>query len=68
MNQSDLAVIVLAAGQGTRMKSAVPKVLYPLAGRPMLGHVLNAAKALKPTRILVVTSPDADEVAKLVTQ
>ena len=40
------AVVVLAAGQGTRMKSALPKVLHPIAGRSMLGHVLATAEAL----------------------
>lgn len=49
-----LAVIVLAAGQGKRMHSALPKVLHPLAGRPLLAHVLAAARALKPDQILVV--------------
>jgi len=49
-----LAVIVLAAGQGKRMHSALPKVLHRLAGRPLLAHVLDAARALKPSQILVV--------------
>jgi bifunctional UDP-N-acetylglucosamine pyrophosphorylase/glucosamine-1-phosphate N-acetyltransferase len=46
--------VVLAAGQGTRMKSATPKVLHNLAGIPILGHVLATAHALKPTRVLAV--------------
>jgi bifunctional UDP-N-acetylglucosamine pyrophosphorylase/glucosamine-1-phosphate N-acetyltransferase len=49
-----LAVIVLAAGQGKRMHSALPKVLHPLAGRPLLAHVLDAARALDPAQVLVV--------------
>ena len=49
-----LAVIVLAAGQGKRMHSALPKVLHPLAGRPLLAHVLEAARALDPAQVLVV--------------
>jgi len=49
-----LAVIVLAAGQGKRMHSGLPKVLHPLAGRPLLAHVLDAARALDPAQILVV--------------
>jgi bifunctional UDP-N-acetylglucosamine pyrophosphorylase / glucosamine-1-phosphate N-acetyltransferase len=49
-----LHVIVLAAGEGKRMKSAKPKVLMPLAGRPMLSHVLDAARALQPARIHIV--------------
>jgi bifunctional N-acetylglucosamine-1-phosphate-uridyltransferase/glucosamine-1-phosphate-acetyltransferase GlmU-like protein len=43
---SDLTVIVLAAGGGTRMKSKTMKVLHPIAGRSMIGHVLHAAAAL----------------------
>lgn len=49
-----LAVVVLAAGQGKRMHSSVPKVLHPLAGRPLLAHVLEAARALRPAQIVVV--------------
>jgi len=57
-----LAVVVLAAGQGKRMHSALPKVLHPLAGRPLLAHVLDAARALKPTQILVVHGHGGAEV------
>lgn len=49
-----LHVIILAAGEGKRMKSALPKVLLPLAGRPMLAHVLDAARMLQPAAIHVV--------------
>ncbi|HET8899334.1 MAG TPA: bifunctional UDP-N-acetylglucosamine diphosphorylase/glucosamine-1-phosphate N-acetyltransferase GlmU [Rhodanobacteraceae bacterium] len=49
-----LHVIILAAGEGKRMKSARPKVLLPLAGKPMLAHVIEAARALKPAAIHVV--------------
>ena len=49
-----LALVVLAAGKGKRMKSSVPKVLHPIAGKPVLWHVLNAGQAAKPTRIVVV--------------
>ena len=49
-----LSIIVLAAGQGKRMHSSLPKVLHPLAGRPLLAHVLQTAKSLGPARILVV--------------
>src|SRR6478736_9113073 len=57
-----LDVVVLAAGQGKRMHSALPKVLHPLAGRPLLAHVLDAARALKPRRIVVVHGHGGDEV------
>lgn len=49
-----LAVVILAAGKGTRMKSALPKVLHPVAGKPMLAHVVDAARALNADRIVVV--------------
>jgi bifunctional UDP-N-acetylglucosamine pyrophosphorylase/glucosamine-1-phosphate N-acetyltransferase len=49
-----LGVIILAAGQGTRMRSALPKVLHPLAGKPLLGHVLAAARQLGAERTCVV--------------
>ena len=65
MKHDNLAVIVLAAGQGTRMKSALPKVLHGIAGRPMLAHVLQAAKALDPARIVVVAAPGAEPVLRL---
>jgi len=57
-----LDVVVLAAGQGKRMHSALPKVLHALAGRPLLGHVLDAARALKPRKIVVVHGHGGDEV------
>ncbi len=49
-----LAVVILAAGQGKRMHSDLPKVLQPLGGRPLLEHVINAARALQPDTIYVV--------------
>ena len=48
------AVIILAAGEGTRMKSTLPKVLHPLCGRSMLGHAIAAAQDLDPERLIVV--------------
>jgi len=57
-----LEVIVLAAGQGKRMHSALPKVLHRLAGRPLLAHVLEAARALAPQRILIVHGHGGDAV------
>jgi len=50
-------VVILAAGEGTRMKSALPKVLHPVAGLPMLGHVMKAAAAVEAERIAVVVGP-----------
>ena len=49
-----LHVVILAAGQGKRMRSALPKVLHRIAGRPLLAHVIDAARALRPERIHVV--------------
>jgi bifunctional UDP-N-acetylglucosamine pyrophosphorylase/glucosamine-1-phosphate N-acetyltransferase len=57
-----VAVIVLAAGEGTRMKSRIPKVLHPLCGRSMLGHVLAAAGELDPHRMVVVAGHGRDRV------
>ncbi|MFF1529925.1 bifunctional UDP-N-acetylglucosamine diphosphorylase/glucosamine-1-phosphate N-acetyltransferase GlmU [Cellulomonas sp. NPDC058312] len=57
------AVIVLAAGEGTRMRSATPKVLHTLAGRSMLGHALAAAQALDPRRTAVVVRHEREQVA-----
>jgi bifunctional UDP-N-acetylglucosamine pyrophosphorylase/glucosamine-1-phosphate N-acetyltransferase len=62
-----LHVIVLAAGEGKRMKSAKPKVLMPLAGRPMLSHVLDTARALQPARIHVVYGHLGDQVRAALT-
>lgn len=59
---TDIAIIVLAAGKGTRMKSALPKVLHQAAGRSLLGHVLHAASALEPREAVVVVGPDMDAV------
>jgi len=57
-------VVVLAAGKGTRMKSPLPKVLHPLAGRPLLDHVLDLALELTPPeRIMVVVGHGAERVA-----
>ncbi|MBF0380392.1 MAG: bifunctional UDP-N-acetylglucosamine diphosphorylase/glucosamine-1-phosphate N-acetyltransferase GlmU [Magnetococcales bacterium] len=56
---SSLAVLVLAAGQGTRMRSSQPKVLHELAGWPLLQHVLGSIDPLKPARIIIVTGHQA---------
>jgi bifunctional UDP-N-acetylglucosamine pyrophosphorylase/glucosamine-1-phosphate N-acetyltransferase len=57
-----LEIVILAAGQGKRMRSKLPKILHPLAGRPLLGHVLDTARALEPRRIVVVHGNGADQV------
>ncbi len=58
MTKIKTAAIVLAAGLGTRMKSGIPKVLHPLAGRPMIAHLLQTLSALKPDQIVVVGGGD----------
>src|SRR3954470_9894416 len=55
-------VVVLAAGQGKRMQSALPKVLHPLAGMPLLSHVLTTARALRPASICVVYGHGGEQV------
>src|SRR5687767_6045591 len=62
MTSPETHVVILAAGQGTRMKSQLPKVLHPVAGRPMLEHVLRTASALEPATITVVVGHRADLV------
>lgn len=59
-----LHVIVLAAGQGTRMRSSTPKVLHPIAGRPMLEHVVSTAAGLEPAAVHVVYGHGGDEVRR----
>lgn len=56
------AVIVLAAGQGTRMRSSLPKVMHPLAGRPLLWHALAAASAISPDRLVVVLGHGREDI------
>ncbi len=61
-----LAIIILAAGQGTRMKSATHKVLHPIAGRPMLLHLLASVATLSPERQVVVVGAGRDQVERAV--
>lgn len=63
-----LAIIVIAAGKGTRMKSALPKVLHPLASRPLIGHVLTTAQSLSPQILVAVTAPDMNDVNEVARQ
>lgn len=65
-NPSPLACVVLAAGQGTRMRSDLPKVLHPVAGVPMIRHVLNACAELLPQQMIVVVAPGMEEVEKAI--
>jgi bifunctional UDP-N-acetylglucosamine pyrophosphorylase / glucosamine-1-phosphate N-acetyltransferase len=62
-----IAAIILAAGKGTRMKSDLHKVLHPIAGRPMLLHLIDSVKALSPERMVVVTGAGREQVEAAVT-
>ena len=62
----ETAVVLLAAGKGTRMKSDLPKVLHRLAGKPLVNHALDAAAALSPTQCVVVVGPGMEDVAAVV--
>ena len=64
MNQSRFAAVILAAGEGTRMKSAIPKVMHPVAGQPMIAHLLDALRPLTPAATVVVIGPRMDAVAR----
>jgi len=64
MQNPRVSVVILAAGQGTRMKTSLPKMLHPLCGRPMIAWVIDQALALDPERIVLVTGHSADEVAR----
>ena len=59
-----LAIIILAAGRGTRMRSATHKVLHPVAGRPMIEHLLASVAELAPARVVVVTGEGRDQVER----
>jgi bifunctional UDP-N-acetylglucosamine pyrophosphorylase/glucosamine-1-phosphate N-acetyltransferase len=59
---SENHVVILAAGQGTRMKSRLPKVLHPVAGRPIIEHVLRTARAVSPATIALIVGHQADAV------
>lgn len=64
--KKNLAVIILAAGKSTRMKSACPKVIHPVCGRPMLGYVLDLARGLKPQKTICVLGYKQEAVRKIV--
>jgi bifunctional UDP-N-acetylglucosamine pyrophosphorylase/glucosamine-1-phosphate N-acetyltransferase len=58
-------IVILAAGMGKRMQSALPKVLHPLAGKPLLSHVIDTARALSPTSICVIYGHGGDMVPQM---
>src|SRR6516225_3745798 len=66
MSQSRFAAIILAAGSGTRMKSAIPKVMHPIAGQPMIAHLVQALEPLRPAATVVVIGPRMDDVARTI--
>lgn len=61
-----LAAVILAAGQGTRMKSSLPKVLHPLGGRPLIHYALETAEALADLKPVVVIAPNAEAVRQAI--
>ncbi|MBT2775138.1 bifunctional UDP-N-acetylglucosamine diphosphorylase/glucosamine-1-phosphate N-acetyltransferase GlmU [Halomonas sp. ISL-60] len=63
----ELDIVILAAGKGTRMHSQIPKVLHPLAGKPMVQHVLDTASGLQPDRTHVVIGHGADQLREALT-
>ncbi|WP_024355424.1 bifunctional UDP-N-acetylglucosamine diphosphorylase/glucosamine-1-phosphate N-acetyltransferase GlmU [Leucobacter chironomi] len=66
MPERSLAVVILAAGQGTRMKSSLPKVLHRIGGRSLIAHVLDTAAGLSPQQVLAVVRHDRDRVAEAI--
>ena len=65
-NMTDVGAIILGAGMGTRMRSALPKVLHAVGGQPMVSHVLDAVASLDAARVGVVVAPGFENVAKAV--
>ncbi|MCF3972181.1 bifunctional UDP-N-acetylglucosamine diphosphorylase/glucosamine-1-phosphate N-acetyltransferase GlmU [Paracoccus salsus] len=66
MTENAAAVVILAAGQGSRMQSDLPKVLHRLGGVPLIGHALAAARSLEPEQVIVVAGHGGDAVAEAV--
>ncbi len=65
-NPTGTAIVILAAGKGTRMKSRAPKVMHAIAGEPLLHHVVASARSLAPERLILVLGPDMEDVARSV--
>ncbi len=66
MSDAHLAIVILAAGQGTRMKSATPKLLHPLAGVPIVGHVLATARTLDAAHVITVVRHERDRLVEVI--
>src|SRR5512139_2084003 len=66
MNQADFSVVILAAGQGTRMRSDTHKVLHPIAGKPMLLHLLTTVESLGADRRVIVVGKGRGQLEKAV--
>ena len=66
MTKRKTAIVVLAAGLGTRMKSRLPKVMHPIAGRPMIRHLLASLETLAPDRLVVVIGDEMEAVRRAV--
>ena len=67
MSNNDLAIVILAAGKGTRLKSSVAKVLHRAGGRTLVEHIVRACEPLRPRETVVVVGHQAEEVAAVVT-
>ena len=68
MTDPNLAIVILAAGQGTRMRSARPKVLHALAGVPLVGHVLGTAESLAAAHVIAVVRHERDAVVQAISE
>src|SRR2546427_7785669 len=66
MALSEVHVVILAAGQGTRMKSKLPKVLHSLAGRPLIEHVLRTAETVSPSTVTLIVGHGGETVRSFV--
>ena len=61
-----VSAVIMAAGQGTRMKSKMPKVMHKITGRQMISWLIETAEQLNPHKIIVVTAPGMDDVMRAV--
>ena len=65
MSKPRFAAIILAAGSGTRIKSSIPKVMHPIAGQPIIAHLLDTLRTLSPAATVVVIGPQMESVARI---